>query len=308
MAVPKDLEELLEAGAHFGHQVRRWNPKMRPYIYAVRDGVHVFDLTITARKLDEACSYVEEEAGKGKKIVFIGTKRQAKPIVKEEAMRVKAPYITERWMGGTITNWEEISKRIRKMKEMKEKLETGGYNLYTKKERSLIDREISRLERFFGGIADFTTIPDCLFVIDILKEKVAVTEAGIKNIPVVAMVDSNANPDLVNYPIPANDDAVRSIKYIVSRVADAYAAGRAKFEKKVVHPLYRKDEKPGEKPDNKPVVTKPAVKPVAAKPSLKPVPAKSETKPAVKPMKVTPAAKPTKVKAVAKKKTAKKVK
>ncbi len=240
MAVPKDLAELLEAGAHFGHQVRRWNPKMDKYIYSVRDGVHVFDLTITARLLDAACEYIEEQAAAGKKIVFLGTKRQAKPIVKEEAIRVGAPYIVERWLGGTVTNWDEISKRLNRMNEMKKKREEGEYKKYTKKEQVLIDREIGRLERFFGGISDFTTIPDVLFVVDIVKEKVAVKEATLRGIPVVAMVDTNADPDFVLKPIPANDDAVRSIKYIVSRIADAYAAGKAKADKKKVHPLYQK--------------------------------------------------------------------
>ena len=299
MAVPKDLEELLEAGSHFGHQVRRWNPKMAPYIYATRDGVHVFDLTKTAKLLDRACEYIEEQAGKGKKIVFLGTKRQAKPIVREEAARVGAPVITERWMGGTITNWEEISKRIKKLNEMKQKRDAGEYNQYTKKERTLIDREISRLERFFGGISDFTSIPDILFVVDVVKEKVAVTEAKIAGVAVVAMVDTNADPEGVLHPIPANDDAVRSIKYIVSRIADAYAAGKEKANKQKVHPLYRKDGDKKTEKRHATVETKATVKPEAKKVGARPVEA-------IKPVVKKVAAKPASKKAVVKKSVIKK--
>jgi len=232
MAVPKDLQELLEAGAHFGHQVRRWNPKMSPFIYSVRDGVHVFDLTITAKKLDEACVFIEKVASEGKTVVFIGTKRQAKEIVREEATKVGANFITERWLGGAITNWDEIYGRIKKLNEMKAKREVGDYKKYTKKERVLIDRDISRLDRFLGGIANLTKLPDVLFVVDVNKEKVAVTEAGLRNIPVVALIDSNSNPEGVAYPVPANDDAVRSIKYIVHRIAEAFSNGRAKAPKR----------------------------------------------------------------------------
>lgn len=313
MSVPKDLAALLEAGAHFGHQVRRWNPKMKPYIYAVRDGVHVFDLTKTAKLLDEACAYIEEAAAKNKKILFIGTKRQAKPIVKEEANRVGAPVIIERWMGGTITNWDEISKRVKKLKDMKTRRDTGDFKQYTKMERTLLDREINRLERFFGGIADFDSIPDVLFITDVVKEKVAIAEARKMGIPVVAIVDTNCDPDGVLHPIPANDDAVRSIKYIVSRIADAFAAGKAKAQKVNVHPLYRKDEaKPAVKASEnkasstpKPVESKVVQKPVAktaAKPVLKPVVAeKAKASVKTETAKKAPAKKTVAKKAVSKK-------
>lgn len=246
MAVPEDLQELLEAGAHFGHQVRRWNPRMKQYIYAARDGVHVFDLTITAAQLDEACEFVKELVAQGKTVVFVGTKRQAKAIVREEAAKVGAPLVSERWLGGMITNWEEISKRIKKLVEMKKKREAGEYDHYTKKERVLLDREISRLERFFGGIVELNQIPDALFVIDVNKEKVAVAEALQRGVKVVAMVDSNGDPTGVDKVIPANDDAVRSIKYIVTRIADAYAEGkkmRDKGAKKVTNEDGKKDTK-----------------------------------------------------------------
>ena len=243
MSVPKDLQELLEAGSHFGHQVRRWNPKMEPYIYTARDGVHIFDLTLTAQKLNEACEYVREQAAAGKVIVFIGTKRQAKSIVKEEALRVEAPYVAERWMGGTITNWEEISKRIKKLLDMKSKWKSGFYDKYTKKERVLINREMERLDRFFGGISELKKIPDILFVVDTAKEDVSVQEAVLRGVKVVGLIDTNCDPELVDYPIPANDDAVRSIKYIVGRVADAYAEGKSKVKKAAPNPATSKKSK-----------------------------------------------------------------
>ena len=231
MPVPKDLKELLEAGAHFGHQSRRWNPRMDEYIYTSRDNVHIFDLTITAKKLNEACEFIKTSVAEGKIIAFVGTKRQGKAIVKEEAIRVGAPYVAERWLGGTLTNWEEIKKRINLLKDKKAKWNKGEYDTYTKKERVLINREISRLDRFLGGLVEISRTPDILFVIDSVKEKVAVTEARVKGVQVVAMVDSNGDPDLIDYVIPANDDAVRAIKYVVSRIADAYAEGKAKKSK-----------------------------------------------------------------------------
>jgi len=242
MAVPEDLKELLEAGAHFGHQTRRWNPKMKPYIYAARDGVHVFDLTITARLLNEACDFVKESVAAGKTVVFIGTKRQAKAIVREETAKVEAPFIAERWLGGIITNWEEMSKRIKKLHDMKTKREAGEYKRYTKKENVLISREITRLERFFGGIAELTRIPDVLFVVDTIKEKAAIREAVLRGVKIVAIVDSNSDPSVVDYPIPANDDAVRSIKYIVSRIADAYGEGKEVAGKKAQSEMKAKTE------------------------------------------------------------------
>lgn len=222
-----DLKELLEAGSHFGHQSRRWNPKMEPYIYTRRDGVHIFDLATTAKKLVEAMEFVRDWVKEGKNIVFVGTKRQAREIILEEAKKVGAPYVAERWLGGTITNWDEISKRIEKLKELKKKKEEGEFKKYTKKENVLIDREIAKLERFLGGIIDFSRPPQALFVVDTHKESVAVREANLKKVPVVGMVDTNADPDEVIKIIPANDDAVRSIQLVVSKIAQAYADGKA---------------------------------------------------------------------------------
>jgi small subunit ribosomal protein S2 len=222
-----DLKELLEAGAHFGHQAKRWNPKMKPYVFTTRDGVHIFDLAITAKKLQEACEFVTKWVSEGNEIVFVGAKRQAKAIVREEATKVGAPYVTERWLGGILTNWEEIDLRIKRLKELKEKREKGDLSLYTKKERLLIDKEILRLERFFGGLAALTVRPEALFVVDTRREIVAVKEARQLNIPVVGLVDTNADPDLVTHVIPINDDAVRSIKLVVTKIAEAYGLGKA---------------------------------------------------------------------------------
>ncbi|OGV93732.1 30S ribosomal protein S2 [Microgenomates group bacterium RIFCSPLOWO2_01_FULL_47_10] len=226
-----DLKELLEAGCHFGHQARRWNPKMAPYIYTTRDGVSIFDLAITAERLADAMEYVKDLVKEGKVIVFVGTKRQAQDIVREEATKVGAPFIAVRWLGGTLTNWEEISKRIRRFLDMKDKREKGEYKAYTKKEQVLIDKEISKLERFLGGIAHLTKTPDALFVVDTHKESVVMHEAFVRGVPVVGMVDSNADPDNIFKVIPANDDAIRSVKLIVAKIAEAYADGAALFKK-----------------------------------------------------------------------------
>ncbi|MCH7951195.1 30S ribosomal protein S2 [Patescibacteria group bacterium] len=226
------LTELLEAGCHFGHQVRRWNPKMKPYVYAKRDGVHIFDLAKTAEGLKDACMYVKEFAASGKTLLMVGTKRQAKDIVREEAQKAGAPFVTERWLGGTITNWEQIKKSIERLSEMREKREKDEYKKYTKKENVLLNREIKRLERFFGGLVGLGTTPDALFVVDTHREIVAVKEAKSQGISVVGIVDTNAEPEFVDYVIPANDDAVRSIKLIVSMVAQAYADGKRIAEKK----------------------------------------------------------------------------
>lgn len=226
------LTELLEAGCHFGHQSRRWNPRMKPYIYTARDGVHIFDLAKTAEELEKACEYVKELVAGGGTLLLVGTKRQAKAIVREEAAKAGAPFVSERWLGGTITNWDQIKKSIDKLKEMRDKREKGEYKKYTKKENVIINREIDRLERFFGGLVDLTKIPDALFIVDTNKEEVAVEEARSRGVAVVGMVDSNANPDLVDRVIPANDDAVRSIKLVVSMVAKAYADGKRLAEKK----------------------------------------------------------------------------
>lgn len=226
-----ELIELLEAGCHFGHQVRRWNPKMNDYIYDQRDKIHIFDLAITAKKLAEACEHVKDLTQKGGRICFVGTKRQAQAIVREEAKRANMPYVTERWLGGILTNWTQIQKSIKSLNDMKAKKAAGEYNKYTKKENVLLNRKINKLERFFGGLADLEDLPEAIFVVDSVREAVAVREANQKDIPVIGLIDTNADPDLVNYVIPANDDAVRSIKLIVSKIADAAQMGQEMAEK-----------------------------------------------------------------------------
>lgn len=233
MATKVSLKDLLEAGAHFGHQARRWNPKMEDYLFGVRDGIHVFDLAKTKEGLEKAAEFVKTTAAEGGKIVFVGAKRQAQAIIKEEAKKAGMPFVDQRWLGGTITNWEEIKKRINRLIEMKEKREKGEYEKYTKREQLLIDREINRLEKKVGGLADLKGLPEAIFVVDTKTEETAVKEANRKGITVVAIVDSNSNPDLVDYIIPANDDAVGAIKLIVSVIGEAAGEGRKSWEKKL---------------------------------------------------------------------------
>jgi small subunit ribosomal protein S2 len=220
------LVDLLEAGSHFGHQAKRWNPRMKPYIWKAKDGVHIFDLSITAQKIKEAAEKIAEVVRGGGKIVFVGTKRQAKVVITEEAQRCGAYYVSNRWPGGLVTNWRQISKSIRELEKLKEGQEKGEHNKYTKKENVLIQRKIQRLERLVGGLVGLQKPPDVIFVVDTLREKTAVKEARAKGILVVAMADSNSDPDLIDLLIPANDDAIRSIKLVVSKMADAVIMGQ----------------------------------------------------------------------------------
>ena len=231
MSIKVSAEELLESGAHFGHQARRWNPKMSAYLYGTQDGVHVFDLIKTKEALEEALNFLTESAKEGKVILFVGCKKQASGKTKEVAEATGSPYFVERWLGGTLTNFEQIGKSIKKLAGMKENMATGEYASFTKKERLLIDREIARLERFFGGISSLSKIPDVLVVIDTHKESGAVREAKSKGIMVVGIVDSNADPTLIDYPIPMNDDATKAIGYVLDLIKEAILEGRGKSEK-----------------------------------------------------------------------------
>lgn len=293
-----DLKELLEAGSHFGHQARRWNPKMKKYIYAERDGVHIFDLVKTGSLLESAMEAVRDMVRAGKEVVFVGAKRQAKAIVREEAVKVGAPFVTERWLGGMLTNWEEMEKRLKKLGRLKKQREVGELaKKYTKLEQSKIDKEIERLERFFGGIATLTKRPEALFIVDTHRETTAVYEANKIGVTVFGMVDSNADPSTVDYPIPANDDAVRSIKLVVEKMARAYADGKTMKAKEEpgVTAKAATDDKPAEKntiDSSKQTVV-----------ITKPVEAKKDDKPKVKKV-VKPTA--TKKKAVKKKVVVKK--
>jgi len=227
------LKALLEAGCHFGHQARRWNPKMKPYLYDVRQGVHIFDLVKTKECLETACEFAKKAAAEGKRIVFVGTKRQARAVIEEEAKKVNVPYVNERWIGGTITNWEQIKKSIDKLIEMTEKREKGEYKKYTKKEQLLLDREIARLKKFYGGLVGLKERPEVLLVIDVKKEEVAVKEAKKKEVPVIAVVDSDSDPNWADWVVPANDDAVGSIKFIVEKIGEAVKEGKEIANKQI---------------------------------------------------------------------------
>jgi len=216
------LKDLLEAGCHFGHKKSKVNPSAKKNIYAIKDGIAIFDLAKTKAKLDEAKKFVNKITKKDGKVVFLGTKRQAREIVREEAKRAGMPFITNRWLGGTITNWDQIKENsIDKLNDLRKDWKEGRYEERPKKEQAVIRREITRLERLVGGIADLDELFDAVFVVDIDHESTAVKEANQKGIPIIAIVDSNSNPDLADYPIPANDDATRSIQLLVREIADS---------------------------------------------------------------------------------------
>lgn len=214
------LLEMLKSGVHFGHQLKRWHPKMEPYLYTTRGGIHVIDLEKTAQMLREACDFISALIAKGGKVLFVATKRQAQPIVRKASEEIGMPFVTERWIGGTLTNYENISKLTKRLKDLRQKRERGELQKYTKREQLQFSEEITYLESLVGGIEDLAGLPQAIFIVDTKKEKTALREARKKKIPVVAMVDSNSNPDLIDYPIPSNDDATKSIKLIVSAVEE----------------------------------------------------------------------------------------
>jgi small subunit ribosomal protein S2 len=220
------LEDLLNSGAHFGHQTKRWNPKMGEYLYGSDNGVHIFDLTKTKPLLEEALEFISKSAKEGKVILLLGTKKQIKEKVAAVGEELGIPYVNERWLGGTISNFPQMQKSLKKMEEMAANVTAGFYNKYTKKERLLIDREITRLERFFGGIKNLKSFPDILFVIDTKREAGAVHEANTKKVPVIGIVDSNSDPDVVDYPIPMNDDASKALEYVLELFKEAVVAGQ----------------------------------------------------------------------------------
>lgn len=226
MATQISLQTLLESGAHFGHQSRRWNPKIEPFIYGVQEGVHVFDLTKTKEKLEEALDFLKKTSNEGKTILFLGSKKQAKTKTKEIAEEVGAPYVNERWLGGTLTNFEQMRRSCKKLADMKTKRSAGEYKRFTKKERLLIDREIERLERFFGGVVGMEALPDVLVVVDIKREHAAVSEAKKTKVATVGIVDSNSDPSQVDYPIPMNDDATRAVEYVLELFKKAILEGK----------------------------------------------------------------------------------
>jgi len=224
--------ELLEAGVHFGHQTQRWNPKMKPYIYGARNGIYVIDLRKTTDLLDEAYNIIRDYAAKGKNVLFVGTKKQAAEVVAEEANRSGAYYINRRWLGGMLTNFETIRGRVNKLKEMEEFVSNGYVDKLPKKEVAQLNRQIAKLSKTLGGIKEMRGLPDVIFIVDQTKEEIAIKEANKLGIPVVCLADTNANPDGINYIIPGNDDAIRSIKLITSKLADAVLEGKQLRENK----------------------------------------------------------------------------
>ena len=220
------MKQLLEAGVHFGHPTRRWNPKMAKYIFTERNGIHVIDLQQTVKLADQAYDFVRDAAANDAVILFVGTKKQASEAIKEEAERAGQYYINHRWLGGTLTNWDTIQKRIARLKEIKQMEVDGIFDVLPKKEVALLNKQRARLEKFLGGIEDMPRIPDIIYIVDPHKEQIAVKEAKKLGIPVVAMVDTNADPDDIDVIIPANDDAIRAVKLITSKLADAVIEGR----------------------------------------------------------------------------------
>ena len=215
------MKQLLEAGVHFGHQTRRWNPKMAPYIFTERNGIYIIDLQKTVKKVDEAYAFMQEVAATGKPILFVGTKKQAQAAIEDEAKRCGQHFVNERWLGGMLTNFKTIATRIKRLAEINEMEANGTFDALTKKEVGKLKAEAEKLEKYLGGIKDMKSMPAAMFVVDPKKEKIAVKEARILGIPVIGIVDTNCDPDDVDYVIPANDDAIRAVKLITGRMADA---------------------------------------------------------------------------------------
>jgi small subunit ribosomal protein S2 len=220
------MKQLLEAGVHFGHQTRRWNPKMAPYIFTERNGIYIIDLQKTVKKLEEAYLFVRDTAAEGKEVLFVGTKKQASDSIREEATRAGAHYVNARWLGGMMTNFKTIQRRIQRLEQLHQMAEDGTFALLPKKEVVKLNLEIERLEKFMGGIKNMKKLPGALFIVDPRKEKIAVAEAKKLNIPIVAIVDTNCDPDDVDYVIPGNDDAIRAVKLIAGTIANAIIEGR----------------------------------------------------------------------------------
>src|SRR5512135_3313922 len=230
------MKALLESGVHFGHRINKWDPRMKPYIFTERNGIHIIDLQQTVKLLTGALTLVRDVAAGGGTVLFVGTKRQAQETIKDEATRAGMPYITERWLGGMLTNWTTMYARIQELNRLEGLRDSGEINRLTKKEGLLIQREIDRLLIRLSGVRNMKRLPDLLFVVDVGREDASVHEANLLNIPVVALVDTNCNPQGIDYVIPSNDDAIRAIKLLVAKVADAVLEGKA----------LRKEEEPAE--------------------------------------------------------------
>ena len=220
------MKQLLEAGVHFGHQTRRWNPKMATYIFTERNGIYIIDLQKTVKKVDEAYNFLRSVAEAGETVLFVGTKKQAQEAVKEEAVKADMYYVNERWLGGMMTNFQTIQKRVKRLKELEAMEEDGTFEVLTKKEVLALRHEMEKLQKFLGGIKKMNKLPGALFIVDPRKERIAVAEAKKLGIPIVAIVDTNCDPDEIDYVIPGNDDAIRAVKLLTARMADAVIEGR----------------------------------------------------------------------------------
>jgi small subunit ribosomal protein S2 len=234
------MKQLLEAGVHFGHQTRRWNPKMKPFIFAERNGIHIIDLQQTVTRLNEAYKFVQTITAEGESILFVGTKKQAQEAVEQEARRCGMFFVNQRWLGGMLTNFQTIQIRIRYLKDLQARKERGEFERLPKKEALHLEEQMARLERTLGGIKDMRRLPAALFAVDTRKEHTAVLEARRLEIPVIALADTNCDPDEMDYPIPANDDAIRAVRLLCTKIADAALEGRRELESR------QKDQEPGE--------------------------------------------------------------
>jgi small subunit ribosomal protein S2 len=243
------MKQLLEAGVHFGHQTRRWNPKMQPFIFMDRNGIHIIDLQQTVTRLNEAYKFVEQLAANGENILFVGTKKQAQEAVAEEAKRAGMYYVNQRWLGGMLTNFQTIQLRIRYLRELEARRDRGDFERLPKKEVQHLTDDMVRLERILGGIKDMRRLPSALFIVDTRKERTAVLEARRLEIPIIALADTNCDPDEMDYPIPANDDAIRAVRLLCSKIADAAVEGRRELEAR------QKDNEPQEEGEPAAVIT-----------------------------------------------------
>ena len=240
------VRQLLDAGVHFGHQTKRWNPKMKRFIFGSRSGIYIIDLEQTEQYLKAACEFVESVAAKGQHVLFVGTKKQASPILEDEAKRAEVPYVVHRWLGGTLTNFQTIKGNIDRLRQLRQQRADGFFERISKKDATRLLRQLERLEEDFSGMASVDRVPGCLFIVDTKRDEIAVREANRLSLPIVAICDSNADPDLISYPIPGNDDAIRSIRLIASLVADSVIAGRRRFQLEQAPPAAATPPQPAE--------------------------------------------------------------
>ncbi|HZL07820.1 MAG TPA: 30S ribosomal protein S2 [Candidatus Dormibacteraeota bacterium] len=265
MAVDVDIKQLLEAGAHFGHKTERWHPKMAPYIHSKRGGTHIIDLAQTVTCLEEALNFLTKTASEGKQILLVGTKRQAQDIVKQTAIAVNMPYVTERWLGGMITNWNTIGGRVKYLQDLENRMASGELaNKYNKLEVQRFQEEIEQMNSLYGGVKEMNSRPGALFIVDIVNDVNAVREARKLGIPIVALVDTNADPSQVDYPIPANDDAIKTIQLIMDYVKSAIETGKASVKKSDKADDKAPEAKPAPAPAAKVEAKAEALKPKAA--------------------------------------------